>query len=202
MLKAIASAQRAYHNGDLFGAIERFFGGFVDSIHTSLIKWRFAEFGEGSTVERGCVLQSPNSISIGNRVRIGYGTWLNASDLRMDGRASLLIGDGTFISRFVHINGFKDVVIEANVLIGEGVYIGDTEHLSDDLDRPVIEQGWDFKGPVLLKSGCYIAKGATVLSGVTIGRNAVVGPLTVVTMDVRDGAIVMGNPARVIRKGR
>ena len=198
----LSPIKRAFSQGDRCGALGRFLGRAFTAIYTVVIRWRFAEFGEGSIVECGCRLERPDCIAVGKNVKIGSGVWLNAEDWRNDGGASLQIGDGTVISRYTHINAFKDVVIESDVLIGEGVYIGDTEHISDDMDRPIIKQGWQFKGPVRLKSGCYIAKGASVLPGVTIGRNAVVGSLSVVTMNVRDGAIVVGNPPRVIRKGK
>lgn len=53
--------------------------------------------------------------------------------------------------------------------------------------------------PTLIKRGASIGTNATVLCGVTIGENAMVGAGSVVTRDVPSGAIVVGNPARIIR---
>jgi UDP-2-acetamido-3-amino-2,3-dideoxy-glucuronate N-acetyltransferase len=53
--------------------------------------------------------------------------------------------------------------------------------------------------PTLVKRRASIGSNATVLCGVTIGENAIVGAGSVVTRDVPDGAIVAGNPARVLR---
>ena len=53
--------------------------------------------------------------------------------------------------------------------------------------------------PVHLKQNCWIGAGATILPGVTIGRNAVVGAGSVVTKDVADNDVVAGNPAKVIK---
>ena len=53
--------------------------------------------------------------------------------------------------------------------------------------------------PVHLKRNCWIGAGSSILPGVTVGENAVVGAASVVTKDVPDNAIVVGNPAKVIR---
>ena len=53
--------------------------------------------------------------------------------------------------------------------------------------------------PVLLKRNCWIGAGSSILPGVTIGENAIVGAGSVVTKDVAPNTIVAGNPARLIR---
>ena len=53
--------------------------------------------------------------------------------------------------------------------------------------------------PVLIKRGAWIGAGATILPGVTIGKYAIVGAASVVTHDVPDFAVAVGNPAKVIR---
>ena len=53
--------------------------------------------------------------------------------------------------------------------------------------------------PVHIKRNVWIGVNVTILPGVTIGENAVVGAGAVVTKDVPDNAVVVGNPARVIR---
>ena len=171
-------------------------------IYSTLNKFRFREFGEKSTLGYGCLLQHPENISIGDKVSIGNKVWLNAGpgSGKKNNTSLLTIGSGTFISRNVHINAFKNVVIEDSVLIGEDVYLGDTDHIaSEDSYLPIIEQGWEYKGSVLLKSGCFIAKGAIILPGVTVGKNAIVGPNSVITMNIPDYAMAWGNPARIIK---
>jgi len=53
--------------------------------------------------------------------------------------------------------------------------------------------------PIVIEDSAWIGAGAIILAGVTIGRNAVVGAGSVVTKDVPAGAVVAGNPARVIK---
>jgi len=54
--------------------------------------------------------------------------------------------------------------------------------------------------PVNIKSGAVITPGSIVLAGVTIGENSIVSPRSVVTQDVPEYCVVVGNPARVVKK--
>ena len=54
--------------------------------------------------------------------------------------------------------------------------------------------------PVVLKRNCWIGAGATILPGVTVGENAIVGAGSVVTKDVEPNTAVAGNPARLIKR--
>jgi acetyltransferase-like isoleucine patch superfamily enzyme len=54
--------------------------------------------------------------------------------------------------------------------------------------------------PTLVKRTASIGSGATLLCGITVGEGAIVGAGSVVTRDVPPGAIVAGNPARILRK--
>lgn len=54
--------------------------------------------------------------------------------------------------------------------------------------------------PIHLKRNCWIGAGATILPGVTVGENAVVGAGAVVTKDVEDNTVVVGNPAKLIKR--
>ena len=94
----------------------------------------------------------------------------------------------------------EGVTIEDAVLIGHGV-----SFINDKYPRATTESGelqteadWECI-PTLVKRGASIGSNATILCGVTIGENAIVGAGSVVTHDVPPGAIVAGNPARLLR---
>ena len=53
--------------------------------------------------------------------------------------------------------------------------------------------------PVVIKKGAWVGAGATILPGVTVGKHAVIGAASVVTHDVPDYAVAVGNPARVVK---
>ena len=54
--------------------------------------------------------------------------------------------------------------------------------------------------PVTIKSGAVLTPGSIVMAGITIGENSIISPGSVVTQDVPDYCVVVGNPARVIKK--
>lgn len=84
------------------------------------------------------------------------------------------------------------ITIEDDTMIAANVRLISNNH---DLDhRSVITCL-----PVHIKRNCWIGAGATILRGVTIGENSVVGAGSVVTKDVPDNVIVAGNPAKIIK---
>ena len=104
----------------------------------------------------------------------------------------------------------SDVIIGNNVTVKSGVYIWDGVRIEDNVflgpnatltndpmprSRKYPEK---FSG-ITLKKGCSIGANATILPGITIGENAMVGAGAVVTKDVPSYAVVVGNPAKVIR---
>jgi acetyltransferase-like isoleucine patch superfamily enzyme len=109
------------------------------------------------------------------------------------------IGNNVKISSHTFI--CEGVTIEDDVFVGHNVsFINDkypratnaTGELQSEMDWQVV--------PTRVKRGASVGSGATILCGVTIGENAVVGAGSVVTHDVPDGVIVAGVPARILRK--
>ena len=94
----------------------------------------------------------------------------------------------------------EGVTIEDEVFIGHGVmFINDRyPRATTDVGELQSEADWVCI-PTLVKQGASIGSNATILCGVTIGEHAMIGAGSVVTCDVPPGAVVAGNPARVIR---
>ena len=127
------------------------------------------------------------------------------------------IGNGSRVGTFVEIQ--KDVVIgnfvkvQSHTFICSGVIIEDecfighnVTFINDRYPRSVNDQGllkteqdWNQEN-TLVKKGACVGSGATILCGVTIGKNAVVGAGSVVTKDIPDNETVVGNPASILRK--
>jgi UDP-2-acetamido-3-amino-2,3-dideoxy-glucuronate N-acetyltransferase len=110
-----------------------------------------------------------------------------------------LIGNNVKISSHTFI--CEGVVIEDNVFIGHNVsFINDKyPRATNASGTPQTEADWTVI-PTRVKRGASIGTSATILCGVTVGENAIVGAGSVVTHDVPDGAVVTGNPARMTRK--
>lgn len=127
------------------------------------------------------------------------------------------IGDETRIGTFVEIQkGVKvgarckisshsficeGVTIEDGVFVGHGVvFVNDRYPKAVNPDGGLKDsKDWNCER-TLVKNGASIGSGSTLMCGITIGENALVGAGSVVTRDVKDGATVAGNPAKPIRK--
>ena len=92
------------------------------------------------------------------------------------------------------------IVIEDNVMIGSGVHFYVSNHRFDRRDIPLIEQGHHQAQPIKVKEGAWIGANSIILPGVVIGKNCVVGAGAVVTRSIPDYCVVVGSPARVIKK--
>jgi acetyltransferase-like isoleucine patch superfamily enzyme len=126
------------------------------------------------------------------------------------------IGDRTKVGTFVEIQkGARigaDCKISSHTFICEGVEIEDrvfvghnVSFINDKFPRATGPDGslqtdrdWQVV-PTRVKQGATIGTSATILCGVTIGAGATVGAGSVVTRDVPDGAVVAGNPARLLK---
>jgi acetyltransferase-like isoleucine patch superfamily enzyme len=114
------------------------------------------------------------------------------------------IQKGARIGRRVKISSHtfvcEGVTIEDDVFVGHGVvFINDKyPRATTSAGELQTEADWTCI-PTLVKRGASLGSNATVLAGVTVGEDAIVGAGSVVTQDVPDGAIVVGNPARVRR---
>jgi len=93
------------------------------------------------------------------------------------------------------------VTIEDNVFVGHNVtFINDIypRAINDDGTLQT-DEDWVCV-PTVVKLGAAVGSAATLLGGVTVGENAIIGAGSVVTKDVPANTIVAGNPARIIRK--
>ena len=95
----------------------------------------------------------------------------------------------------------EGVMIEDNVFIGHGVmFTNDKFPRATNSDGSAqSENDWSVL-PTLVRKGASIGSNATIVAGITIGENSMVGAGAVVTRDVPDGAVVAGVPARVVPK--
>jgi len=95
----------------------------------------------------------------------------------------------------------EGVTLEDEVFVGHGVtFINDRfPRATAGGGKLQTEADWKCVS-TLVKRGASIGSGATILCGLTIGEQAIVGAGSVVTKDVPAGAIVAGNPARILRK--
>ena len=127
------------------------------------------------------------------------------------------IGDRTKIGTFVEIQKGvrigKDCKISSHTFICEGVTIEDQIFIGHNVtfindkypkatnDDGSLQRGDDWQCvPTLIKKGASIGSSVTILCGVIIGKNSIVGAGSVVTKDVPDNVIIAGVPAKIIKE--
>ena len=128
------------------------------------------------------------------------------------------IGDGSYIEPPLHANwGGKFVHFGRNVyanfnltLVDDThIFVGDCTLLGPNVvlataGHPLVpelrEKAYQFNAPIRIGRNCWLGAGVIVLPGVTIGDNVVVGAGAVVTKDLPDGVVAVGNPCRILRE--
>lgn len=127
-------------------------------------------------LDEGAIINSPFYMEFANHLEMGVNSFINY-DCIMLNNAMVKMGD--------------------NVLVGPKVSFYTAMHPIDAKQR---EQWLVYAKPITVEDNVWIGGSATILGGVTIGKNAIVGAGAVVTKDVEPNTIVVGNPARVLRK--
>jgi acetyltransferase-like isoleucine patch superfamily enzyme len=123
--------------------------------------------------------------------------------------ANCIVGKGVYIDFDVEIGDNVKIQNRASVYHGttleDGVFVGPHVIFTNDkLPRAITPEGhlktdddW-VVGRILVRQGAAVGAGAIILPGVTVGRWALVGAGALVTHDVPDHGIVLGNPARLV----
>lgn len=136
-----------------------------------MLKDMFAEIGEG------CYIEPPLHANWGGKhVHFGKGIYANFNLTLVDD-THIYVGD--------------------HAMFGPNVTIATAGHPILPILR---EQGYQYNVPVHIGRNCWIGAGVIIVPGVTIGDNVVVGAGSVVTKDLPDNVVAVGNPCRVLRQ--
>lgn len=138
---------------------------------TQMLKEMFAEIGEG------CYIEPPLHTNWGgHHVHFGKGIYANFNLTLVDD-THIYVGDYT--------------------MFGPNVTVATAGH-------PILpelrEKGYQYNAPVYIGRNCWIGAGVVIVPGIRIGDNVVVGAGSVVTKDLPDNVVAVGNPCRVLRE--
>jgi len=145
-----------------------------------------------------------SSASVDDRAEIGTGTkiWINVQV-----REGARIGRDCILSKDVYIDHDvaigdeckvqNSVSVYKGVTIEDGVFVGPNACFTNDKVPRAQNPDWTIT-PTLVRRGASIGANATIVCGITIGKYAMIAAGSVVTRDVPDFALVMGNPARIV----
>lgn len=127
---------------------------------------------------------------------VGEGAFVRPP-LYVDYGSNLYLGAGAFVNFGLVALDVAPIRIGADVLLGPNVQLLTATH---PLDAAARRAKLEAAKPITIGDNAWLGGGVIVLPGVTIGQDAVVGAGSVVTRDVASNTVVVGNPARVVRK--
>lgn len=146
--------------------------------------------------------QGSGRISFGNCVQIGViaSPGFYSGYCYLEARyneSEISIGNNVALNNSFSAIAFSKITIEDRVLFGVNCSVIDNDGHDLAIDRR--NSGIPAQAPVLIKANAFLGDNVTVLKGVTIGENSVIGNGSVVTSDIPANVVAAGNPAKVIR---
>ena len=161
----------------------------------------YKSFGKRSRIIKPLRIVGKRFIEIGSNVIIMHHARIEAVYSYADDTFSpvIKIGNGTDIQQRVHITCAESLDIGNNVSILPDVLITDINHPYTDISTPPSQCKLEHK-PVSIGDETIIGMGARILPGVHIGKHCCIGTNAVVTKNIPDYCVAVGNPAVVIKQ--
>lgn len=175
-----------------------------EAIYSLWVSRFIGKIGNHSSFSRPLLLQGGGQrrIRIGSYTSFGHhcvlGCWekYNSTEGVNHYEPEIIIGDHCSIGEYCHITAINKITIGDGLLTGRFVYIGDNAHggLSKENSeiRPA-KRKLISKGDIIIGRNVWIGDKATILAGVVIGDNVIIGANSVVTKDVASNAMVAGS---------
>ncbi|OKH19905.1 acyltransferase [[Limnothrix rosea] IAM M-220] len=176
--------------------LERIYTGLLSRYRNNYYKLRGVHLSGYSRLQTIEIPRNFDDIEIHENCALDRGVTLLCSGEKTD-KPKIQIGAQTYINRHCFFDAAKLIVIGKNCGFGPGCYITDHDHGLDPALAP-LEQELISK-ETIIGDRVWIGANVTILKGVNIGDDAVVGAGSVVTKDIPAQAIAVGNPAKVLR---
>lgn len=142
---------------------------------------------------------SKNGVILGDNVKIGKYSIIRGSGSISNLGKGIKFGKGSCCGDYCFFGCSGGIEIGEDVIMGQNVRFHSQNHKYEDKNVIIKNQGVVSKG-IKVGNNCWIGSGCVILDGVTIGNGCVLGANTLVTKDIEDNSVVVGQPARVIKK--
>lgn len=162
----------------------------------------------GMNVGPRCSIRGTQCITMGSRVSIYGGLWLEAVQhyRQQSFTPRIIIGDNVSFSLDVHITCVEKIEIGNGVLFGSRVHVSDHNHgryvgqSQSHPQQPPAERELAIRGAVIIEDNVWIGDNVIILGPVRIGAGAIVGANSVISSDVPASCMVVGAPAKVVKQ--
>jgi acetyltransferase-like isoleucine patch superfamily enzyme len=180
----------------------RYFGRYIPApllrmTHSLLSKG--CSKGHGVYLHQTVQMLGASNVAIGNNTCIGEQTWINVNNRTAD-EIAISIGNNCFIGRRNFFTSGKNIKIGDYALTAVDCKFICSTHIADNPFVPYITSGTTLDGSICVGANCFFGAGAMVLGNVVIGYGSVIGAGSLVTKDVPPFSLVVGSPAKILRR--
>jgi len=165
------------------------------AIRALFMKPQIGSLGRLSYIGKPIIWDGKKNIEIGNRVRIYPGSRMECIE-----GGKIRIEDNVSIGQNFHLISEKNtLVVGANTTIASNVFVTNTDHEYKEIDTHIMKQPRDVK-ETQIGENCFIGYGVAIEAGTVLGKQCIVGSNAVVRGTFPDYCVIVGVPARVVKK--
>ena len=154
----------------------------------------FKNIGNKTKIIKPILIENPQNISIGDNVLIR-----NNARIESIGNGQVVIGDNVSFEQSLHLISINSVFIGNYVTISFNVMITDVDHEYDDLNVDILSQRL-ISQKTSLGDYCFIGAGAKIQAGTVLGKQCIVGANAVVRGIFPDYCVIVGAPAKIVKR--
>jgi acetyltransferase-like isoleucine patch superfamily enzyme len=159
-----------------------------------LLKPFIGHFGFKSYLGPPIFISNIHKVFIGSRVRI-----YPKARIEVLGEGKITVEDNVSIGQSLHLISAKSVFIGRDTTISANVFISDVDHVYSDIDVHIMKQDLSLKD-TRIGPNCFLGYGCVILPGTTLGKQNIVGANAVVKGDFPDYCVIVGSPARIVKR--
>ncbi len=155
----------------------------------------FGKYGLPSYIGKPVFIGNFKRIFIGKRVRIFPGARIEV----VDKNSSIVFEDNISIGQNFHITSGGNLVIGKNTTFAENIMVTNIDHDYQEIDKHILKQKYIIK-ETKIGENCFIGYGAVIQAGTILGKQCIVGSNSVVRGTFPDYCVIVGVPARIVKR--